>query len=146
MGELNIADKLRKKGLRTTPQRLILLRKIQEMKGHVKAEDIYKEVKKEMPSISMSTVYRILKEFEDRGFVWTFPSATSYGLTIFDTNAEPHHHFVCRCCGGVYDLPKNAVEVRVKEISGTIDRVEVVLRGICESCEGSTRTRKKNDT
>lgn len=139
MERQEILDRLKEIGLRTTPQRIALLQKLSELKGHIKAEDIYNIVKKEIPSISISTVYRTLKEFEEKGIISSLPSSVSYGLTIFDTNSEPHHHFICKICGSIYDIPGKDIEIKTKNIRGVVESTTAVLRGICDSCKSKRK-------
>lgn len=139
MNKQEILNKLKEKGLRTTPQRIILFHKLMQMRGHIKAEDLYNSVKEEIPSISISTVYRTLKEFEENGFIYSLPSSVDYGLTIFDTNLKLHHHFICKSCSEIFDIPADNVDIKVKNVKGEIELKTVVMKGICESC---TKRRK----
>lgn len=139
MDKQEILNKLKEKGLRTTPQRIILFHKLMQMHGHIKAEDLYNAVKEDIPSISISTVYRTLKEFEENGFIYSLPSSVDYGLTIFDTNTKPHHHFICKVCGKVYDIPEDSVEIKIKNIKWPIELKTVVIKGICEACTGKRK-------
>ncbi|MCS7213044.1 MAG: transcriptional repressor [Candidatus Calescibacterium sp.] len=139
MNRQEILNKFKEKGLRVTPQRLTLFMKLAEMKGHIKAEDLYNALKEEIPSISISTVYRTLKEFESKGFIYSLPSSTDYGLTVFDTNLEPHHHFICLRCEKIYDVPEEYVEIKVKNIQGSIQYETVIMKGLCESCKNKKK-------
>ena len=47
---------LRKKHLKSTPQRVAILRQIQES-GHISIEELYERIRKLHPSISLATVY-----------------------------------------------------------------------------------------
>lgn len=129
-----ILKRLKEKGLRTTPQRIILFHKLMQMHGHIKAEDLYNAVKEDIPSISISTVYRTLREFEENGFIYSLPSSVDYGLTIFDTNLDPHHHFICKSCGQIFDIPADGVDIKLKNVKGEIELKTVVIKGVCESC------------
>lgn len=143
MNKQEILSKLREKGMKTTPQRIIIFHKLKEIKGHIKADELYKMIKKEIPSISVSTVYRTLREFEDKGFIQTLPALTTYGLTIFDTNMEQHHHFICKICGKILDIQSKAVEVKLNEKHGDVENVTVVIKGICPSCRSKKNTSKR---
>jgi len=56
-------------GLKATVQRLIILDALSDNYNHPTAENIYKKIKKEYPSISLSTVYNTLEIFRKHGLV-----------------------------------------------------------------------------
>ena len=129
-------ETLREKGIKLTPQRLIIYKKLKEMGGHLTVEDIYDVIKDEIPSISISTIYRTLKYFEEKGLIFSMPAFRDYGVTIFDSNEKPHHHFICKSCGGIWDIPQEGIKTEVKEkVPGTYEMVSVVIKGICDKCK-----------
>lgn len=136
-----VLGELRRAGLRITPQRVIIYKKISELKGHLSTEDIYKIVKDEIPSISLTTVYRTLRAFGKCGLILPLTGASSgYGTIIFDSNPKLHHHFICRKCGSICDIPETGAKVEVRQkISGKIESVAVVVRGICNNCNDVER-------
>ena len=139
--KIKIAEELRKKGIKATPQRISIYKKITESCGHVTAEEIYERIKNEVPSLSLSTVYRTLKQFEDKGIIFSLSSSGEYGVTIFDTNPHPHHHFICKICNTIIDIPAESIKVETKKnIPGKGEMVSVVIKGVCDNCS----KRKKN--
>lgn len=129
---------LREKGIKLTPQRILIYKKLKEANRHFTAEDIYEMIKDEIPSISISTIYRTLKYFEDKGLIFSMPAAREYGLTIFDSNDELHHHFICKVCGNIWDIPAEEIRTEVKgKIPGTSENLSVVIKGICNRCKKS---------
>ncbi|MDT7906685.1 MAG: Fur family transcriptional regulator [Candidatus Calescibacterium sp.] len=139
--KIKIAEELRKKGIKATPQRISIYKKITESCGHVTAEEIYERIKNEVPSLSLSTVYRTLKQFENKGIIFSLSSSGEYGVTIFDTNLNPHHHFICKICNTIIDIPAESIKVETKKnIPGKGEMVSVVIKGVCDNCS----KRKKN--
>jgi Fe2+ or Zn2+ uptake regulation protein len=63
--------------------------------------------------------------------------ATEEALTRYESNVGPHHHFVCRACGRLEDVPSElfatppAIEL---EGGHEVESFEVVLRGVCGAC------------
>ncbi len=141
---MDVAGKLREKGIKVTPQRIFILKRLMEMEGHVTAEDVYNSIKKEIPSISISTVYRTLKQFEDKGIINSLLTSKEYGVTVFDTNFEPHHHFVCKICGEIWDIPGEIMKVNVKgDIGGIGESLTVTVKGTCHRCENKGKQKEK---
>src|SRR5947209_20372972 len=80
-------------GLTLTPQRLAIYEFLATHDSHPSAEEIYREVKPELPSLSLGTVYRTLELFEENGLI-------SRVLTLspqarYDANQDEHHHLIC---------------------------------------------------
>ncbi len=95
-------EKYKKIGIKLTPQRIAILDFLEGNKNHPSAEEIYREVSKKFPTMSLATVYNTLETLKERGSVME--------LTIdpdkrrFDPNTEPHHHLICTECRRVEDI------------------------------------------
>ncbi|ETP72643.1 Fe2+/Zn2+ uptake regulation protein [Lachnospiraceae bacterium JC7] len=109
---------------------------------HPTADVIYSELREKDPTISLATVYRNLKLLAQNGTIrrLTFVS----GADHFDSNIDPHYHFVCDCCGKVIDVPMQVAETlddtASKYISGNITGHDLVFRGVCDECMTSGRS------
>jgi Fe2+ or Zn2+ uptake regulation protein len=134
---------LKEKGIKSTPQRIYIYKKVKEMQGHLTAEEIYQKIKDEIPSLSLSTVYRTLRYFEEKGIINSMMASKDYGLTVFDTNISPHHHFICRVCGKIEDIEEKSIKVNfVKNIPGKKEKFSVIIKGICPDCEKKSERKK----
>lgn len=107
-----------------------------ERSDHPTAEQVYTHMKKELPNLSLGTVYRNLKFLEDSGKIRRI--STSQSAERYDWRCEDHAHFVCRQCGRVRDLHKINPETvgtayGVTE-KGRILFATVTVEGICEDC------------
>lgn len=134
---VDLREQSAKRGLRLTPQRDVLLRVLSEMSGHPTADDLVRRVRDVLPSVSHATVYRQLQELVRAGLIGVLERAG--GAVQFELNPEPHHHFVCRGCGQVWDVYLAKIGVRVdrrrSHLAGfSIDRSEVKLHGLCDRC------------
>ncbi len=61
----------------------------------------------------------------------------SRGAVLYDPNPDPdHHHFRCRGCDRLYDVPVEGVEgLRIPDDDGfVVDSKSVLLRGLCPPC------------
>jgi Fur family peroxide stress response transcriptional regulator len=123
-----LAQILRDKGYRLTPQRVEVINLVMEKlakKEHPTFNDILTEVKQKMPSISASTVYSILKLMEENGFVVSFEHE---GRTYYDS-VTPHINVVCVNTNKVIDMED-------EEIVGALRRrgihpSSIVVKAVC---------------
>lgn len=133
----SLEARLREAELRLTPQRFAVLEYLTRAPGHPTADQIAAEINRRFPRASRATVYNALKALRDAGLVREV--ATEEALTRYESNVEPHHHFVCRSCGRIEDVPPGAVPApsRVTLEGGpVVETVEVTLRGLCVACKG----------
>jgi Fur family iron response transcriptional regulator len=88
-----IRARLRDAGLRPTRQRM-LLGWMLFAKGHrhVCAETLYEEAINSGVHLSLATVYNTLRQFSDANLIRQVP--TGAGKAYFDTNTNPHHHYL----------------------------------------------------
>jgi Fe2+ or Zn2+ uptake regulation protein len=125
------------RGLRMTPQRVMLLRVLSQTRTHPTADEVYRRVRRHLPSVSHATVYRNLQELVRARLIATLERA---GAAVqYDANPDDHHHFVCSQCGRVSDIYLKGVEYAIDKARSTdapsrIDRAEVQLHGLCTRC------------
>ena len=133
----NVEALLREAELRLTPQRFAVLEYLTRAQGHPTADQIAAEINRRFPRASRATVYNALKALRDAGLVREV--ATEEALTRYESNVEPHHHFVCRSCGRIEDVPAGALPApaRVTLAGGhEVETIEVTMRGLCGACKG----------
>lgn len=128
---------VRQAGAKLTHQRLVILRELASSEDHPDAETIFRAVQKEMPTVSLDTVYRTLWMLRDLGLVTTLGPLRD--AVRFDMNLERHHHYVCVRCGFVRDFKSEELNnVRlpgaVKAFGSVVD-AQVEVRGLCTSCQ-----------
>lgn len=131
----NALQKLRNAGLKITPQRMAILEILEGNKSHPSAHSIYDAVKEKYPMISFATVYKTLKVLEEVGEI--------QGLTIvdnkvhFDPDTTPHHHFLCRQCHSIIDIPHDQ-DFHLHSLDGhMVERFQIYYYGICSKCRNS---------
>ena len=104
---------------------------------HPSADWVFDQVRKEIPDISLATVYRNLALFKQQGLIASV--ATVRGVERFDGNTDPHVHFICQNCDAVIDLPQLSVPHSLSvqaahHIGGTVDVCQLSFTGICYHC------------
>jgi Fur family peroxide stress response transcriptional regulator len=117
------------------------LRVVRRMRSHPTADAVYAEVRKEIPGISLGTVYRNLKLLAETGEVT--PVAGSGVLIRYDGCTDNHHHFRCDSCGCVLDVDEpvdTGLDRRVAARTGLAIRCHsLVFHGLCEDCQSRER-------
>ena len=117
---------------RNTLQKEIIYRTLCGMDCHPTAAVVYERIHRDHPSISRSTVYRVLSHMAEEGKILRLDLAGSDSR--YDGRTAPHGHARCRVCGAVADIP--AVEVgKPAETGGfLLESCTVVYRGLCPAC------------
>jgi len=132
---------LRGGGYRVTSQRLVLHRVLRDLGRHATAEEVLNAAARRLPGLSLPTVYATLDLFEQLGVARRIDGAGSAAL--YDPRTDAHQHFRCRRCGRVVDVEAPVDERRLAEAARAaglqVDGVEVMLRGLCESCRAGVQ-------
>ena len=76
-------------GLAVTHQRQIIFGTLAGMRGHPSPEAVYDLVKEHIPSISLATVYKNLKTFEEHGLDPRSESASRVGAIRNECGSAP---------------------------------------------------------
>ncbi len=87
---------------RMTKQRKAILRVLKNTTIHPTADWIYEQVKKEIPNISLGTIYRNLNVLAKNKDIMVLDYGSTYSR--YDGNPENHYHFHCKKCEQVFDL------------------------------------------
>ena len=124
-------------------QKETLLRILCSADCHPDADWIYEEVRKELPNISLGTVYRNLSKMTQDGTILKLNM--NDGRDHFDGNTDRHHHMVCRECGAIVDIftEKNEEQGFINYLnsyaqehtSAEIEAHSVIFYGICHKCK-----------
>ena len=126
---------LRERGMRVTPQRVVVHRALGELDRHVTADELLEAVTERLPSVSLPTIYATLELLEELGMVRRLQRS---GTTLFDPRTEPLHHLVCSTCGSVEDLDSQLDSAALERAAGRHDfkpeRVEAIVHGRCRDC------------
>jgi len=132
-----------KAGIRATHQRLEVLREIVCATDHPTVDDVYRRVRKRVPSISLDTVYRTLATFEKHDVVRRLQVLED--PVRYDGRGTRHHHLVCTRCGCITDLEWPAFDgvglPRAAARWGTVKTKQVQLEGLCAKCLQAERAK-----
>ena len=131
-----VIEKLKKDNIRITPQRQEMILILKNSQEHVTADEIYKKLVKQFPSVSIATVYNNLKLFVNIGFVKELQFGE--GLSKFEWLEKDHYHIICSDCGKIEDFyyPElKEVESFAKDLTKfNIKKHHLLFYGLCKSC------------
>jgi Fur family peroxide stress response transcriptional regulator len=138
--ELN--ERLARRGFRFTPQREQVYAVLLRERDHPTAEEVFIRAKREMPDISMATVYNCLDALVKCGLVRQV--SLERGATRFCPNMHEHGHFYCDRCKSVFDIPL-AVRPGIELPEGYVaERYDVAIHGLCPACTGGEGQAKQD--
>ena len=141
-----VLERLRRDGLRLTPQRILVLSAIAEGDGHMGVEEVYLRAKESYPYLDVATVYRTLHLFKKLGVVTEVAIGGQLRFELTDVDRK-HHHMVCQSCGGAFDLSPAYLE----ELGQTLkqqfgfepDLDNFTVSGQCAQCSEQHRREKE---
>ncbi|MBI2329114.1 MAG: transcriptional repressor [Chloroflexi bacterium] len=122
--------------IKRSKQKEVILRVLRSTTSHPTVTWIYDEVRKEIPRISLGTVYRNLKLLRERGEIseLNLNSAPSR----FEARTDIHYHFICEKCRRVFDVdepPDKRLKGEVDQKTGfQISSYQIEFRGVCREC------------
>lgn len=128
---------LKSKGLKSTPQRIMVLTTIAEG-GHIDIDQLSNDFKNKGMNVPLATLYRILGELSSVGILHTV--SLSGGKTKYEIAKGEHPHFLCEQCGQLEDLQvamNDIVNIAQNACAHSTQSVSVMLHGICQSCDSN---------
>lgn len=117
---------------RNTLQKEIIYQTLCQMRNHPTAAMVYDEVHRAHPTISRSTVYRVLGQMAEEGTILHLGLAGSDAR--FDGTTCQHGHVRCRLCGCVADIPAVAIAEPEDTAGFILEDYAVEYRGVCSNC------------
>ena len=124
---------------RKTKQKEAILKLLRGTCSHPTADWIYNEVRKEMPNISLGTVYRNLRLLCQSGEIAELDLCGN--LSRFDARQDDHYHFRCEKCGSVFDIDEpvdREIDDRIARKTGfSVTYHKLEFRGLCRECQNS---------
>jgi Fur family ferric uptake transcriptional regulator len=97
------------KGMRMTEQRRVIARVLEQSADHPDVEELYRRASAVDPNISISTVYRTVKLFEDAGIIARHDFGA--GRARYETLPEEHHdHLIDLRTGRVIEFRNEEIE------------------------------------
>ncbi len=124
-------------GIAVTHQRQVLYEVMQGMHGHPSPEEVYAQVKKKVPAVSLATVYKNIHLFVESGVFREV--SLHHGSQRVEMNSHDHHHMVCSRCKSIMDLDEKDLGLIPKRnrLPGgfLVERYSVDVIGVCAKCQ-----------
>jgi len=115
---------------------MAILRVIREEDRPLRVDEILDRGREEVPTLDQATVYRNLNRLLAEGVVLRVHHPT-LGALYERTGKQHHHHFHCRVCNRLLELPGCAVDEEAAAPEGfAIESHELFLSGVCAGCAG----------
>jgi Fe2+ or Zn2+ uptake regulation protein len=107
---------------------------------HPTAAEVYEQVRRDCPQISLGTVYRNLGSMADEGEVLRLSLVGE--ADRFDPRTQEHFHVVCSVCGRIFDTDHSVASELIHKLDQAIEHstgVQIEQRtllfgGICAKC------------
>jgi Fur family peroxide stress response transcriptional regulator len=129
----------RERGIPVTVQRRVIFTELLERDDHPTVDQIFDAVKKRIPGVSRTTVYRTLETLADLGLARRTNHFEAFGR--FDGNMEQHHHLVCTKCGKLTDFQASGLSIGdlpdVSRSGFALADYSIYFEGRCSDCQRS---------
>jgi Fe2+ or Zn2+ uptake regulation protein len=128
-----LTDELVSKNIRPSHQRLKILEFFHLHHNHPTVEDIFKELKPTMPTLTKATIYNTLKIFIKEHLVEEIHIEDNE--IRYDLPSKNHGHFKCKKCGAIYDFDIEIDDTPAKGLDDFyIENKSVYFKGVCPKC------------
>ncbi len=129
----DLSGGLLKKGIRPLSYRIKVLEYLSLNRNHPTVDQIYKDLKEELPAVSKATIYNTLNLFEEHEMVKII--LIDNKEKRYDYTLENHGHFMCESCGGISDFNINIDGLHISELSDfVVETKDVYYKGFCPNC------------
>ncbi len=137
-----IGARLKMAGVQPTSQRISICRYVLFEADHPTAEDVYRWAEKNLPKISLATVYNSLKILVSAKILREFKFPHS-DKVIYDDNIEDHFHFLDEKSGKLFDVHHGEIELSMKlSQKFKIKGFDLLLKG---EIKGEMKSTKKSE-
>ena len=120
---------------RSTRQQRLVFEAVSTTKSHPTAEWVYEAVRRQLPRVSLGTVYRNLQRLVAEGRLRSFERG---GRIRYDADLELHDHFSCDRCGLLMGIPRIAealpAERRLRARGFAVAGRTLEFHGLCRKC------------
>ena len=140
---------LKEQGLTETTPRLAVLKAMEaNLNEHMSAEDIYRYLFEQDQAHPMSTVYRVLAQFEQAGIVERHSFDGDRNKQVYELKDPEHHdHMICIECRSVHEFLDPQIESRQIEIAKglgfELTDHSLNMYGICANCAEKNKKNRK---
>ncbi len=149
MATEEIRLRLKKSGLRITPQRMAVLEAVECLQNHPTAEDVIQFIRLKNPDIATGTVYKTLDTLVEKEIIKRVK--TERDTMRYDSVTAWHHHLYCIYSERIedyYDDELNRLlteHFRKRRIEGfDIEEIKLQIIGKFPECNPDKHNKSKN--
>jgi Fur family peroxide stress response transcriptional regulator len=129
----DLTKKLKERKIRPSYQRLKILEYLATHRTHPTVNQIYEDLRKEVPTLSKATVYNGLHALEKQNLIRVLN--IDEGEARYDFTVTEHGHFKCKRCGTIFDFSLEPGRPHIEELKGfKITSRDFNLKGLCPEC------------
>lgn len=137
--------RLRGAGLRATRPRVAVYAVLRAAGGHRSVDELVSLLLERGEKLPRMSVYNVVADLTASGLVMC--ADTGPGKAVYEASDLWHHHFVCRECGAVFDVPcargeKPCMKLPAS-VPGRADEAQVIFRGRCDACAGRAKGERR---
>ncbi len=132
---------LRERGVRITPQRAVLLSLIESAGRPVDARSLLERVRRALPSVDKTTVYRTIALLKEHGLVDELDLLHRNGLAHYyePVPEQQEVHLVCERCGAIIEARSPLLERLRRDMERAhgfrVKASRVEMGGHCRRCQ-----------
>jgi Fe2+ or Zn2+ uptake regulation protein len=130
-----VTTRLQDAGLRATRPRILVAEALRRMGGHRTADEVHAQLARDAVALPRTSVYNSLAVLAEVGVA--LRADVGPGAVVYEVADDWHHHFVCRRCGEIADVPCVVGEspcLSAGEEFGRVEEAQVIFRGVCTRC------------
>ena len=131
----NMEKALREAGFRISSQRRAIIDYLASATSHPSARQVFHEVKKKHPALSLATVYNTFGVLARMGLIKVMQFDVSDNR--YEPNVAPHINLICTSCGKIADLEEGG-QVQPEDIKAKagfeVFDSRLDYYGLCAEC------------
>ncbi len=122
---------LKQNDLKATIQRTNILKSINRA-GHINIDDIYDDLKKSYPTLSLATIYKNIILMLEQNVIIEVP--INGKKSKYELKKDEHIHLICKSCGNIEDRELDSYcNIDIENFK--IVSKQINLYGLCKNCQ-----------
>ncbi|MEN3015150.1 MAG: Fur family transcriptional regulator [bacterium] len=134
---------LQKNNIKPSLIRIKILEYIMKSKTHPTAEEIYTTLKKQIPTLSKTSIYNNLNILLSKKIIKDIKTKKEQR---FDYIEKEHLNFYCQVCEKIFDIPLQELKILFKARNFKVEKINLYAEGICEKCQKQFSFKKTINT